>query len=490
MKKKIAVLCIIGMICSMAACGGPTTETASNTAESTTTTTAAASESETTTEITAADSETTTEQSETETLSDATTAAASEVADETTTSEATTQSEAQTDAPAETNYKVGGIDTVGYFITEAQLDTIYGNSVYNEGNLARLAKTIKKAQDGGAVSIAYIGGSITQGSSAGDVECYAMKTTDWFRDNFPDATINYNRAGIGATGSYIGVHRVNEDVLASNPDLVFVEFSVNDTTEATERNKNAYDSLLRKIWNYESSPAIICICMTQEDGTSFQEYHAEIAKSYDLPIISYKNAILAAIKDGYFVWDTISDDNIHPNVPGHDLLTKIITNFLCDTAAKVSSVDTTKESDFSKPFTKDIYADARRIGFTNSTPDEIVGFQGKDSLFGNIKGIWRVASDASGVYTDGSVIKYTVEAKNIGILFGMQINGGGSFNVVIDGEVVKTVSEDFTGGWGNYVEAVEVANYDTTGTHTIEIVPINGTSGGRETVLISCLTVS
>lgn len=479
MKKKIAVLCIIGMICSMAACGGTTTETTTATAAPDTTTTTEA------TEETSADAAADTSAEDTVTEAEDTTAT-----EATTAQDVETTTEAAAADTTATEYLLGGEDTVGYFLDEAQLKTIFGNSVLNEGNLARLAKTIKKAQDGGDVTISYIGGSITQGSTAGDQLCYAALTTDWFRTTFPNANIIYNRAGIGATGSYIGVHRVDEDVLANNPDLVFVEFSVNDTTEATERNQNSYDSLLRKIWNYKSAPAIICVCMTQEDGTSFQDYHAEIAKSYDLPIISYKNTILAAIKDGMFVWDTISDDNIHPNIQGHDLLTKIITSYLRDVTAKVSTVDTSKESDFSKAFTDNIYANAKRIGFTNSTPDEIVGFQGKDSLFGNIAGIWRVASDDKGVYADGSVIKYTVEARNIGILFGMQTKGGGTFEVKIDGETVKTVSEDFTGGWGNYVEAVEVTNFDTTGTHTVEIIPVTASAGTRETILISCLTVS
>ena len=112
-------------------------------------------------------------------------------------------------------------------------------------------------------------------------------TTNWFEETYPSAKINYVRAGIGATGSYIGVHRVDKDVLANNPDLVFVEFSVNDTTENTERNKESYDSLLRKIWNYQSAPAIICIGMTQEDGTTFQNYHFEIVIVYYSTLYNY-----------------------------------------------------------------------------------------------------------------------------------------------------------------------------------------------------------
>lgn len=481
MKKKIALLCIIGMMCSMAACGGTPAATESTTTAATTTTTAA--------DTTAAD---TTSAADTTTAADTTAADTTTEADTTTTAADTTaapETTTQTAAYADVSgVALSGEPVDGYFVSEAQLEEILGNSVYNEGNLARLAKVIKKAQDGGEVNISYIGGSITQGSSAGDNLCYAYLTTKWFEETFPNATINYNRAGIGATGSYIGVHRVDDDVLSKNPDLVFVEYSVNDTTEATERNKNSYDSLLRKIWNHSTNPAVVCICMTQENGTSFQEEHAAIAKSYDLPVITYKNAILGAINSGMFVWDTISDDNIHPNVPGHDLLSKLITNYLRDVMAKLGSIDTSAESSFSSAATGDIYANAARLNYINSTPDEIVGFRGKDTAFGNINGVWRVTSGADGKFEDDAVIKYTVTARNIGVFYGMQINGGGKFDVYIDGEKVKTISGDFAGGWGNYVEAAEIASYDTASEHVVEIKPVD--SDKKTAVIISALAVS
>lgn len=81
--------------------------------------------------------------------------------------------------------------------------------------------------------MAYIGGSITEGAKEDDNSCYTRLVTNWFQDTYPDATINYLRAGIGATGLYIGVHRVQHDVLDNGHDIVFVEFSVNDSAKTT-----------------------------------------------------------------------------------------------------------------------------------------------------------------------------------------------------------------------------------------------------------------
>lgn len=127
-------------------------------------------------------------------------------------------------------------------------DEMVKESRYNEGNKVRLAKAIKKLQANEEVTVAYIGGSITQGISAGEDLCYARLTTNWLEEKFPGAKINYVNAGIGATGSVCGMARADTDIIEKNPDLVFVEFSVNDTTENTELNKEAYAALLRKLW--------------------------------------------------------------------------------------------------------------------------------------------------------------------------------------------------------------------------------------------------
>ena len=128
----------------------------------------------------------------------------------------------ETSIPEDTPYTLGGD------LTPAMI----ARSRYNEGNKVRLAKVIKKLQANEEVTVAYIGGSITEGYSAGDDLCYAKLTTNWLQEKFPNAKINYVNAGIGATGSYLGVYRVEKDVLAYNPDLVFVEFYVNDNGDS------------------------------------------------------------------------------------------------------------------------------------------------------------------------------------------------------------------------------------------------------------------
>ncbi len=341
----------------------------------------------------------------------------------------------------------------------------------NPGNQVRLANMFKKAAENKGITVAYLGGSITQGSHATETNCYARLVTDWFEETFPNTAITYVKAGIGATGSYLGVHRADRDVLSQNPDVVFVDFSVNDTTENTFRNTNSYDSLMRKLWNAESKPAIVCVGMTMEDGTAFQNQHLEVAKHYDLPFISYRNAILDVINKGYIKWTDISNDNIHPNVPGHKILSDMIIDYLTEVMNNRDNI-TGEESDFSTAYTDNLYEDAKLLtpaDIEATDPDAV--FDPYDDSFSNMKGYWMAS--IGGVDGDkvGRLTFKDIEFKNLGILYGETTNGGGLLKVYVDGEEKAIIDTKFPNGWGDYAESKEVVSFEEKGTHTVEIVP-------------------
>ena len=362
------------------------------------------------------------------------------------------------------------IEEIPYTLGGELTPTMIANSRYNVGNRVRLANVIKKLQAGEDVTVAYLGGSITQGSSAGDNLCYARLTTNWLEEKFPDAKITYVNAGIGATGSYIGVHRADSQVLSQNPDLIFVDFSVNDTTERTEINKETYASLLRKLWNYSTNPAIVTIAMTQENGTSFIEYHGEVVKAFDIPMISYKDAILDIIDKGYIKWTDISDDDIHPNVPGHALLTDLITNYL---QSVIDDLDNISGAESDLAAVTDIgntYVNAKLLMSGDAEPPSLGVFQATRTGLGNLQNPWLIRS-SDGQFDADSGIEFEFEGTNVGILYGKLTSNSCLADISIDGEVVKTINPAFPGGWGNYVEFEQIATGLSEGTHTITITP-------------------
>ena len=82
-------------------------------------------------------------------------------------------------------------------------------SLLNKGNNKRLKIAIEKAERGEEVTIAYIGGSITQGAAAKPINtnCYAYKSYLMFKEMFGKdggENIHFVKAGVGGTSSELG----------------------------------------------------------------------------------------------------------------------------------------------------------------------------------------------------------------------------------------------------------------------------------------------
>ena len=356
--------------------------------------------------------------------------------------------------------------------------------MYTQGNPARIAKVIKKLQAGEEVTIAYLGGSITQGTGADNENCYAALTTKWIENQYPDAKVNYVNAGIGATGSYIGVHRCDAQVLSHDPDLVFIDFSVNDESQNNAINKLTYEGLIRKIWKHSSNPGIICIAMTQDNGTSVQECHGEVTEKYSVPFVSYHDAMLNFLNTNDVQWSDISGDNIHPNMSGHAILSAMLTTYLQYVTDNLDSIDdadpelTPAGDDGAK------YENAVLLTTDEAQPVSTGAFEMK------AMNPWIAKLPADAEITDDDAFVIEVEAQNIGLLYAKLTSNAGKADVYVDDELVATIDADFTGGWGNYVQFAQVKSFMDTGKHTLKIVPKAGTEGKPFAFYISGITIS
>ena len=334
-------------------------------------------------------------------------------------------------------------------------------AILSEGNLDRLAAVLRKAQQGEEITIGVIGGSITQGSSTSNTKySYGYMFYQWWKTAFPNGKINYVNAGIGATNSYLGVHRVDQHLLHKKPDVVVVEFSVNDSN--THFYKETYENLVRKILLADHNPAVLLLFMTMEDGTSAQASHLHIGFWYDLPRISYRQMVLKEMEKGTFAWEDISPDNIHPNDRGHAMVGEILWGYMNRVYAKLDTITEEILPEIKEPFTSDAYMDAKILDNQTLTPIKMGSFF-EEEIPARFKHGWTTNSGEDGIVFD-------LEAQNIGIMYYRTIDGmSGQFDVYIDGKYERTLDADFTGGWGNYIETIELYRSKEKKTHRIEI---------------------
>jgi hypothetical protein len=105
-----------------------------------------------------------------------------------------------------------------------------------------------KAAAGADVKVAYLGGSITAQPG------YRIKTLAHFKSEYPKAKFQEINAAIGGTGSDLGVFRLEHDVFEGKPDLLFVEFAVNDGGAKPEEIIRAMEGIVRKTWKTFPEP--------------------------------------------------------------------------------------------------------------------------------------------------------------------------------------------------------------------------------------------
>lgn len=330
-----------------------------------------------------------------------------------------------------------------------------------------LAAVMRKAAKGEKVTIACIGGSITQGtisngkkdSEVGFKKCYADIFFEWWKTTFPDGDFEFVNAGIGGTDSYLGVHRVEKDVLEHKPDLVLVEYSVNDADSLFY--KRSYDNLVRKILLSESKPAVMLLYMAQTNGSTSQGSHVFVGFGYKLPMVSYSNVISDMISGNIFTAEELSGDTVHPSTLGHAITGEIIWKYLNGVYEVCDSLE--EPEDFkTSPVTKDVYLDATILDSTNITPDSTGSFK-EQKVCDQFPNGW-VCSEGDGEIT------FTAEFRNLGILYYDTVDGkSGQFEIYVDGESVRTINADFPGGWGNAITAEEVYTSDAKAEHTVVI---------------------
>jgi len=197
-----------------------------------------------------------------------------------------------------------------------------------------LGNVLAKLDAGKDVTVAYFGGSITAANG------WRSKTTAWLKEAWPQATIHEVHAAIGGTPSMLGAFRLQHDVLDHKPDLVFVEFSVNDGSTQNETIYRAMEGIVRQIWT--ADPTIdICYVYTFRVGYENQlrdglcphapSAHEVVANHYGIPSINWALRVTEIEQAGKLIFKgdpknppapdvlVFSADGVHPLDGGHEI---------------------------------------------------------------------------------------------------------------------------------------------------------------------------
>lgn len=371
-------------------------------------------------------------------------------------------------------------------------------------DLERIKSVIQRAQSGQELTIAFLGGSITQGSLATVHEnTYAYRVYKWWCDTFPQAKFNYVNGGIGGTDSYYGVSRAVTDVLMYQPDFVVVDFSVNDVDNIY--CEETFEGVLRKLLCWSSRPAVVVLNNVFYDtGVSTQDIHNRLADHYGVPHVSVHDTIYRRMKAGEYNWIDITPDGLHPNDKGHGLVAGEITKLLAKISEEVKTaenagccaydhemdpMETGSSLILPSPLTANAYEGARRLTIREVSP-KLSGFRAdtneKMGHLDHFKNGW-IGTNA------GDKISFELEGSCIGIQYRKTISRPAvRAQAVIDGDVEHPVLLDgnFDEDWGDCLYIESVLHHSEKKKHTLEITVLDDESVGTTPFYLMSIIVA
>ena len=352
----------------------------------------------------------------------------------------------------------------------------FNDGIAFHGNTERIAKVLKKAENGNPITLGYLGGSITQGSLSSTPDtCYAAMTTKWWREQYPQTEFTYVNGGIGGTTSQCGVSRVESDILAYEPDFVVIEFSVNDDNSLFFRE--TYEGLVRKVYSSKTAPAVLLVHnIFYEDGRNAQDQHETIGRYYNIPCVSMKTSVYQAIAHGKIAVRDVTPDDLHPNDAGHALLANLITNFLekvqKESVAAVTNTARAAE-ELPAPITANAYQNSVRYQVYNSEPT-LSGFAADTEEQRHITDIFKRGFIGK---KKGDSIRFEIEGTGIAVQYRKSVKHPACVaKVVLDGDEANAMVLDgnFDETWGDCLYITTVAKHIEDKKHSVEITITEG----------------
>ncbi len=334
--------------------------------------------------------------------------------------------------------------------------------IKNFGNIEKLRKVFQRAERGESLTIAFLGGSITQGSLASKPDlCYAARVFAWWEKTFPKAKFTYVNAGIGATDSQFGCARAAEDVLSYEPDVISVEYAVND--ENTDHYLETYEGVVRKLLSAKNAPAVYTFFnVCYDSGNSAEEKHLQIAKYYDIPAFSIKSTIYPLLTSGELKNRDITPDDLHPNDMGHGMVADVI----------IYGLERIREHEWEKdklpaPITTNGYEDSVRYRNKNAVIVSNSGWTADETPQDHITDIFKNGWTAD---TKGAKISFKVKGTCIGIQYRRTVQLPAPIAVArVDGETKAVLDGNFDETWGDKLCLATVLDHGNGGEHIVEI---------------------
>lgn len=362
----------------------------------------------------------------------------------------------------------------------------------------------------GDLYVAYIGGSITQGeqgisnpvtnitykdgAGSGHPRWSSQLTKRYFQKKYPNKNVIEVNAGIGGTTSDQGLYRLDNDVVkksgANGPDVVFVEFAVNDvwySVNQPDRVRQTMEGIVRQLARLPKQPVVIFVLTATKTTTNgFTDYltsgniHKEVADYYGIGYIDLCSYVSGGtdIEGNSIVWDkgqtgTWTNDNCHPSVAGYTGYTDYIIHCF--------------DKSFDTYFKKLTWKNAPMSGYEFGKPEIVAWDELNATYTGNweevgLDGTANCFQSAYKTTESGATVTFKFTGRSFGLYAARGYKGAQASYIIDAGtknEVRGVISNYYSGT--DWLPIVTKSQWDLApGEHTVKLTVSHPSSSRNE----------
>lgn len=166
------------------------------------------------------------------------------------------------------------------------------------------------------------------------LEAYPMLVLKKIKARYPFAVVNVIVTGIGGEDSVQGENRFEEDVLTHKPDILFIDYGLNDRRLKLEESYVAWSNMIKEaiIRNIK----VILLTPSPDQRVDYGDANNDLKQQTD-QIVRLAEEYQVGIVDSFELFSFLYDDKTmmeeymsqvnHPNEKGHELIAKDIMSW-------------------------------------------------------------------------------------------------------------------------------------------------------------------
>ena len=197
-------------------------------------------------------------------------------------------------------------------------------------NNMNINNTLHKLKSGESVKLAALGDSLTYGwmTQYGFLDYLEIL----IKKKYSKSELLIFNKGVPGDTAKDGLYRVEKDVIKLSPDLVFIQFALNDAYSGctvNEFQKNIESIIVKIKDRLNSEIALLTSVAIQDNGMNkiANEFYMRIIKSgekFKLPVVSVHKYWEKKIASGINHSLLVQYDGVHPTEKGYELMAEAV----------------------------------------------------------------------------------------------------------------------------------------------------------------------